>query len=84
MTPAERRRALAFSAIGSALNAHKLWLPDNIRTDVADAVLEAIAYELEHCTHSAATHQQHHDQPVDACPWCSEPATTDLPTGSLL
>lgn len=46
----DRRRALAFNAVGPALNEHDEWVPLSVRKAVADAVLEAIAGEpAEHC-----------------------------------
>lgn len=72
MTPAERRRALAHNAVGPAINAHGCWLPLSVRQAAADAVLAAIEPELEHCTHYRNTHDQHHQQPVNGCPWCTE------------
>ncbi|MGW2582965.1 hypothetical protein ACWCYZ_16790 [Streptomyces virginiae] len=39
--------------------------------------------EPEHCVHSRAMHDQHHQQPVDECPWCSG-GTTHLDPGDLL
>lgn len=45
-----RRRALAFNAVGPAINSRGYWLPLSARRAVADAVLEAVAGEpAEHC-----------------------------------
>ncbi|MGW1492594.1 hypothetical protein [Streptomyces sp. NPDC002402] len=43
----ELRRALAFNAVGPALNEHGAWLPPTVRQAVADAVLAAVDTELQ-------------------------------------
>jgi hypothetical protein len=48
----DRRRALAFNAVGPAVNAAGCWLPLSARRAVADAVLEAIADSADgYCPH---------------------------------
>ena len=42
VTPTELRRALAFNAVGPALNERGEWLPLSVRQAVADAVLTAV------------------------------------------
>ncbi|MFD7554151.1 hypothetical protein ACFV9E_06375 [Streptomyces sp. NPDC059835] len=42
----QRRRALAFNAVGPAVNAAGYWLPLSARRAVADAVLDAVAGEI--------------------------------------
>lgn len=85
MTPAERRRALARAAVGPAANSCGTWVDQETAHTIADAVLAAIAPALEHCTHYRAQHDQHHDQPITGCPWCTSPGqTTDVPTRGLI
>ncbi|MFF3620024.1 hypothetical protein [Streptomyces sp. NPDC002467] len=45
--PEARRRALAFNAVGPAINQAGYWLPLSARRAVADAVLDAVAGELD-------------------------------------
>lgn len=48
----DRRRALAFNAVGPAVNAAGCWLPLSARRAVADAVLEATADSADgYCPH---------------------------------
>lgn len=65
----------AFLALGQALQPHGIYLPLEARHAAASAVLAAIHPHAEHCTHAAATHHAHHDQPVTGCPWCATPTT---------
>lgn len=82
------RRALAVSAVGTALNGARQWLDLSVRRAVADAVLAAIEPATEHCIHDAGIHHRHHTRPVDDCPWCSDTGTADRPdtikTGDIL
>ncbi|MFJ8016206.1 hypothetical protein [Streptomyces sp. NPDC096339] len=43
----DRRRALAFNAVGPALKAHEEWVPLSVRRAVADAVLAAVDTQSE-------------------------------------
>ncbi|MEU3903280.1 hypothetical protein AB0F20_05625 [Streptomyces goshikiensis] len=47
--PAARRHALAFNAVGPAVNEAGCWLPLSARRAVADAVLEAVGDPAERC-----------------------------------
>jgi hypothetical protein len=50
MTPDERRHALAFNAVGPAVNEAGCWLPLSARKTVAEAVLKALDAEpVERC-----------------------------------
>lgn len=40
--------------------------------------------DVEHCVHSRAMHDRHHQQHVDGCPWCTQPGTTLIDPGDLL
>lgn len=55
-------------------------------TAVYQATAAALAdppVDVEHCTHSRAMHDRHHQQPVDGCPWCKGGTTHHKP-GDLL
>lgn len=45
--------------------------------------LAAVPADVEHCVHSRAMHDRHHQQHVDNCPWC-EGGTTHHKPGDLL
>ncbi len=84
MSAADRRRALARDGVLTGLKTSRWRLPYLVRHAIADAVLAAIAPELEHCTHSRAVHDEHHTETAAGCPWCADPATpATVPTGGL-
>jgi hypothetical protein len=47
----QRRRALAFNAVGPAVNEADCWLPLSARKAVADAVLAAVDADTGYCSH---------------------------------
>ncbi|MFC8267783.1 hypothetical protein ACFUIZ_18930 [Streptomyces cinereoruber] len=82
---AEQRRTAAFSTIEPTLENWGEYLPTGARLAVVDAVLEAIRPYAEHCIHYRTAHRDHHDQPVNGCPWCAaEVKVQAVPTRGLL
>lgn len=80
MTPDERRRALAFNAVGPAVNDAGYWLPLSARRAVADAVLAAVADEFEASRRRAVTFQARLDAGRD---WARRNLTAEQQQGLL-
>jgi hypothetical protein len=77
-------------ALADALAAHGITDPAAIQV-AAEAAVAVLG--RDRCTCRAATHHQHHQAPVDGCPWCTpaptirparQPAVTDVQAGGVL